>query len=110
MDIDPKVCMDGRGFPRDHTAFVHLFNVYSHPLPDYAVDLPSLYKRSIVFFRSLYSFVRLLPGYELHRRIRHPGPLSIGFRMGVSQTVMQDELGLGGYTSLCMRERDKTMY
>ncbi|KAG0952632.1 hypothetical protein G6F29_001125 [Rhizopus arrhizus] len=50
----------------------------------YAVDLPNLYKRSILFFRSLHSFVRLLPTYELYRKIRksnESNPLSIGYRL-----------------------------
>ncbi|KAI9263756.1 autophagy-related protein 13-domain-containing protein [Sporodiniella umbellata] len=50
----------------------------------YNVDLPNLYKRSIIFFRSLHSFVRLLPTYDLYRKIRkasESNPLSIGYRL-----------------------------
>ncbi|RHZ81065.1 hypothetical protein Glove_124g25 [Diversispora epigaea] len=54
----------------------------SHPLPDPLPDLPVVYKKSIAFFRSLHSFVRLLPAYRLHKRIRKMklNSLKIGYR------------------------------
>ncbi|KAI8394093.1 autophagy-related protein 13-domain-containing protein [Radiomyces spectabilis] len=36
---------------------------------DGCVDLPNVYKKSIIFFRSLYSLVRLLPGHRLVRQL-----------------------------------------
>ena len=62
------------------------------------MDLPNLYKRSIVFFRSLYSFVRLLPAYGLHRRLRNYGQsngLSLNYRLTPSPTYRNDEIPLG---------------
>ncbi|KAG1293603.1 hypothetical protein G6F66_005943 [Rhizopus arrhizus] len=65
----------------------------------YAVDLPNLYKRSILFFRSLHSFVRLLPTYELYRKIRksnESNPLSIGYRLSSNpNTQYNSEIHLG---------------
>ncbi|KAI7856787.1 autophagy-related protein 13-domain-containing protein [Circinella umbellata] len=69
----------------------------NHPLPDFPVDLPNLYKRSIVFFRALYSFVRLLPSYSLHRRLRNYGQsngLNINYRLTSSPTYRSDEIPL----------------
>lgn len=63
-----------------------------HPLPDFAVDLPNLYKRSIVFFRALHSYVRLLPGYDLYRKLHKlkndSNPLSIGYRLSSSSNAI----------------------
>ncbi|KAI8645677.1 autophagy-related protein 13-domain-containing protein [Parasitella parasitica] len=59
-----------------------------HPFPEYAVDLPNLYKRSIVFFRSLHSLCRLLPSYDLFRALHKTNDstnsLSIGYRLSTS--------------------------
>ncbi|KAI9266493.1 autophagy-related protein 13-domain-containing protein [Phascolomyces articulosus] len=69
----------------------------NHPLPDFPVDLPNLYKRSIVFFRALYSFVRLLPSYSLHRRLRNYGQsngLTLNYRLTSSPTYRNDEIPL----------------
>ncbi|EPB89041.1 hypothetical protein HMPREF1544_04164 [Mucor circinelloides 1006PhL] len=59
-----------------------------HPYPEYAVDLPNLYKRSIVFFRSLHSLTRLLPSYDLYRKLHKSNDathsLSIGYRLSTS--------------------------
>ncbi|KAI8988522.1 autophagy-related protein 13-domain-containing protein [Mycotypha africana] len=75
----------------------------SHPFPDHAVDLPNLYKRSIVFFRALHSFIRLLPSYELYRKIHkhHSNTagdddairnlLSIGYRLSASLPSEQQQ-------------------
>ncbi|OBZ85789.1 Autophagy-related protein 13 [Choanephora cucurbitarum] len=68
-----------------------------HPLPDFAVDLPNLYKRSIVFFRSLHSLSRLLPGHDLYRQISgsKDTPLSIGYRLSSSLSkVYPEEIAL----------------
>jgi hypothetical protein len=73
------------------------FNFYfSHPLPNYPVDLPSLYKRSIVFFRSLHSLVRLLPSHRLHQKLKgRESDLSLGYRLSTSRTSPNDEVPLG---------------
>ncbi|KAI7856387.1 autophagy-related protein 13-domain-containing protein [Circinella umbellata] len=36
----------------------------NHPLPTQTLDLGNVYKRSILFFRTLYAFTRLLPLYQ----------------------------------------------
>ncbi|GAA5812067.1 hypothetical protein MFLAVUS_005516 [Mucor flavus] len=67
-----------------------------HPFPSFDVDLPNLYKRSIVFFRALHSFVRMLPAHELFRKLHKLGdsnPLSIGFRLS-SAVVSGNEIAL----------------
>ncbi|KAI8066394.1 autophagy-related protein 13-domain-containing protein [Gongronella butleri] len=70
----------------------------THPLPDFAVDLPSLYKRSIVFFRSLHSMVRLLPCYHLYRRLsKQPTTdLHLGYQVRSYAVRRHDEIPLEG--------------
>ncbi|CDH52478.1 autophagy protein [Lichtheimia corymbifera JMRC:FSU:9682] len=85
----------------------------NHPLPDFPVDLPNLYKRSIIFFRALYSFVRLLPGHELHRRLSKYGQqlneLSLGHRL--SSTIITDKSELSLDKSILDGNvRDTQMY
>lgn len=65
----------------------------NHPLPDFPVDLPNLYKRSIVFFRSLHSLVRLLPSHNLNRRLKvHDGEISLGYRLSAMNSNQYDEV------------------
>ncbi|KAL9546546.1 hypothetical protein MBANPS3_006607 [Mucor bainieri] len=67
----------------------------NHPLPDYPVDLPNLYKRSIVFFRSLHSLVRVLPSYSLYQRLKlRTGEISLGYRLSTSHCNRKDEISL----------------
>ncbi|KAK4512406.1 uncharacterized protein ATC70_003105 [Mucor velutinosus] len=67
----------------------------NHPLPDYPVDLPNLYKRSIVFFRSLHSLVRVLPSYSLYQRLKlHNGEISLGYRLSTNHFNRKDEISL----------------
>ncbi|KAK3813275.1 MAG: autophagy-related protein 13-domain-containing protein [Benniella sp.] len=55
-----------------------LSNVPPDPIP----EPPIVYKKSIIFFRSLYAYMRLLPAYHLYRRLRKQNhPLKIGFRV-----------------------------
>ncbi|KAH8548020.1 autophagy-related protein 13-domain-containing protein [Umbelopsis sp. PMI_123] len=64
---------------------------------NYSVDLPNLYKRSIVFFRSLHSYVRLLPAYNLYRRLRKYGNISqlrLGYRMVSVDVEQSGEIGI----------------
>lgn len=71
-------------------------NLHSHPLPDFPVDLPNLYKRSIVFFRSLHSLVRLLPSHNLNRRLKvHDGEISLGYRLSAMNSNQYDEVPIG---------------
>lgn len=72
----------------------------SQPFPDYAVDLPNLYKRSILFFRSLHSLARLLPTYDLYRKLQKlndsSNPLTIGYRLSTTTaTNHASEISLG---------------
>lgn len=66
----------------------YLTILHRQPYPEYAVDLPNLYKRSIVFFRSLHSLTRLLPSYDLYRKLHKSNDathsLSIGYRLSTS--------------------------
>ncbi|KAI9106197.1 autophagy-related protein 13-domain-containing protein [Phlyctochytrium arcticum] len=68
----------------------------SHPIPSQPPDLPIVYKKSVALFRSLYSYVRLMPTYRLHRRIlrQRTGPLRIGYRLSTSRMMPIDEAGL----------------
>ncbi|KAI7893288.1 autophagy-related protein 13-domain-containing protein [Mucor mucedo] len=68
-----------------------------YPLPQYAVDLPSLYKRSIVFFRALHSTVRLLPAHDLYRKLHKSADpdLSIGCRLTSKVISKPTEIALG---------------
>ncbi|KAI9319664.1 autophagy-related protein 13-domain-containing protein [Dichotomocladium elegans] len=84
-------------YPEDRILLERWTLSLNHPLPDSFVDLPSLYKRSIIFFRSLYSFVRLLPAYELQRRVRQfgaPNGISLGYRMTPIATYDESEMPL----------------
>lgn len=70
-----------------------------HPSPDHAVDLPNLYKRSIVFFRTLHSLVHLLPSYDLYRELhKHhdsSNALSIGYRLSSAIVQNNTEIPIG---------------
>ncbi|KAI9364804.1 autophagy-related protein 13-domain-containing protein [Pilaira anomala] len=63
----------------------------NHPLPEIVVDLPNLYKRSIVFFRSLHSLVRLLPSHNLYQKY---GEISLGYRLSTLSLNHVDEVPL----------------
>ncbi|KAI1316260.1 autophagy protein 13 [Mortierella claussenii] len=54
----------------------------SNTPPDPVPEPPVVYKKSIIFFRSLFAYMRLLPAYQLYRRLRKQNyPLKIGFRV-----------------------------
>ncbi|KAL5033550.1 hypothetical protein BDV3_000522 [Batrachochytrium dendrobatidis] len=59
-------------------------------------DLPVVYKKSIVFFRSLYSMLRLMPAYNLCRKLRSikNTPFAIMYRISTTRTVFFDDVGL----------------
>ncbi|KAF9111506.1 autophagy protein 13 [Mortierella sp. AM989] len=60
-----------------------LSNTPPEPVP----EPPIVYKKSIIFFRSLFAYMRLLPAYQLYRRLRKQNyPLKIGFRVSRGQT------------------------
>ncbi|SGY93397.1 BQ5605_C037g11588 [Microbotryum silenes-dioicae] len=86
-----------------------------HPSPSSAspvpttADLPAVYKRAIVHFRALYSTARVLPSWNLHRRLARRragngvvggGVLMIGCRMSMSEQEMSNEEGKEGEVSL----------
>lgn len=50
------------------------------PLSDSQMAPPTAYRMGIIHFRSLYSFIRLLPAYKLYRRLRR---LNTGLRLGI---------------------------
>ncbi|KAG0212237.1 autophagy protein 13 [Mortierella sp. NVP41] len=59
----------------------------SNTLPDPVPEPPVVYKKSIIFFRSLFAYMRLLPAYQLYRRLKKQNhPLRIGFRVGRGQS------------------------
>ncbi|SCV72029.1 BQ2448_4723 [Microbotryum intermedium] len=78
------------------------------PIPTTA-DLPAVYKRAIVHFRALYSTARVLPSWNLHRRLARRragngvvggGVLMIGCRMSMSEQEMSNEEGKDGEVAL----------
>ncbi|KAI7874877.1 hypothetical protein K492DRAFT_211287 [Lichtheimia hyalospora FSU 10163] len=60
-------------------------------------SINNVYKRAILFFRSLYSFVRLLPAYAMKRHIVEEGQssLGIGYRLSSTDMPRNDEVDLG---------------
>ncbi|KAI8847145.1 autophagy-related protein 13 [Chytridium lagenaria] len=59
-------------------------------------EVAVIYKKAVVFFRSLYSFARLLPSYRLFKRVRRGQccPLKIGYRLSTARFMPLDEVGL----------------
>ncbi|RKP27488.1 autophagy-related protein 13-domain-containing protein, partial [Syncephalis pseudoplumigaleata] len=61
-------------------------------------ELPTLYKRCIMFFRALYTYTRLLPAYRLCRRLRrsmgHASPLQVDYRFTTASSARPDEIQL----------------
>ncbi|KAH6576560.1 hypothetical protein BSLG_000363 [Batrachochytrium salamandrivorans] len=68
----------------------------SHAIPTQPPDLPVVYKKSIVFFRSLYSMLRLMPAYRLCRKLRTSKdlPFSLMYRVSTSRASYHDDVGL----------------
>ncbi|RIA97215.1 autophagy-related protein 13-domain-containing protein [Glomus cerebriforme] len=68
----------------------------SHPSADPPPDLPIVYKKSIVFFRSLYAYVRLLPAFRLYKRIKMElnHDLKIGYRFVLPNADYIDDIGI----------------
>lgn len=59
----------------------------------HTVDLPNLYKKSIVFFRSLHTFVRMLPAYQLKQRLKDSnGGLLLNYRLRKDHVERFDEI------------------
>ncbi|TPX58117.1 hypothetical protein PhCBS80983_g03329 [Powellomyces hirtus] len=68
---------------------------FSHSTPTQPPELPTVYKKSVAFFRSLYSHVRLLPAYRLSRRFRRKqSGMGVGYRVSTSRVAPYDEAGL----------------
>ena len=72
-------------------------------------QLPNVYKRGVVLFRSLYSFLRFLPAWKLHKRLaRQPGNkqgLRLKYRIRLGRDLphgQRDTL----FTPLCPSEVD----
>lgn len=60
------------------------------------MDLPNLYKKSIVFFRSLHSLVRLLPGHKLYQRFHgKQSEIDLRYRLSTHTIHRPDEIPLG---------------
>jgi hypothetical protein len=60
------------------------------------VDLPNLYKKSIIFFRSLHSFVRLLPTHQLRDRLKgSDSGITLGYRLRKNNVQRFDEISYG---------------
>ena len=60
------------------------------------VDLPNLYKKSIIFFRSLHSFVRLLPAHQLRDRLKgSDSGITLGYRLRKNNVQRFDEISYG---------------
>ena len=75
----------------------------SHPMPNFPVDLPNLYKRSIVFFRSLHSLVRLLPSHTLYHQLNVPdGEISMAYRLSAHKIHTPNEVGFGKLLESCI--------
>ncbi|KAF8946244.1 autophagy protein 13 [Haplosporangium gracile] len=59
----------------------------SNTPPDPVPEPPVVYKKSIIFFRSLYAYMRHLPAYQLYRQLKKQNhPLKIGFRVSRGQS------------------------
>ncbi|KAJ3179790.1 autophagy protein 13 [Geranomyces variabilis] len=68
---------------------------FSQTTPSQPLELPTVYKKSVAFFRSLYSHARLLPAFRLSRRFkRKPGSMGVGFRVSTARNTPYDEAGL----------------
>ncbi|KAF9969497.1 autophagy protein 13 [Actinomortierella ambigua] len=62
-------------------------------LPEPVPEPPVVYKKSIIFFRSLYAYMRLLPAYQLYRRLRKQNhSLKIGFRVSRGHQTPEDSI------------------
>jgi hypothetical protein len=65
-------------------------------VPSHTVDLPNLYKKSIVFFRSLQSLVSLLPAFQLRDRlIGSDSGMTLGYRLRKNHVQRFDEIPYG---------------
>ncbi|GAA5935676.1 hypothetical protein JCM1841_004940 [Sporobolomyces salmonicolor] len=56
-------------------------------------ELPSVYKHSILHFRALYTLVRTLPAWALHRKLsrRRPGVGGSGLKIGVRLATSEED-------------------
>lgn len=73
------------------------------PIPDSPesagqTELPTVYKHAIILFRSLYTLLRLLPAWSLHRRLTRQrrtgaGGLKVGCRMSFGEVEEEEEEG-----------------
>ncbi|PVU88641.1 hypothetical protein BB559_005486 [Furculomyces boomerangus] len=66
----------------------------SHPLPYPPPELPNVYKKSLVFFRSLYALVQLLPVSTLFRKleVNPSSDVNIGWRVSQDTTKQPKDI------------------
>lgn len=59
-----------------------------------SLELPSVYRQSIILFRSLFSLIRVLPSWGLYRRLarRRAGVGGSGLQIGCRMSVGEDEI------------------
>ena len=73
--------------------------MYSVASGNLANELPVAYKKSTLFFRSLYSYTRQLPSYSLVRKVRqgsqHHQAFCMVYRLSTSRMASPDQAGLG---------------
>ncbi|ORY06292.1 hypothetical protein K493DRAFT_310625 [Basidiobolus meristosporus CBS 931.73] len=82
---------------KKHTILLESWQLFlMEPVGSGVVDLPVVYKKSIVFFRSLYTYVRQLPAYRLFRRLRKMklNGLKLGYRLTTTPMTPDNEIGI----------------
>jgi hypothetical protein len=57
----------------------------SPDITDEVLELPTVYKRCIVFFRCLYAFVRLMPAFKLGLNTRENQQTKLSYRVGTTR-------------------------
>lgn len=99
----------------DHLSqlLVSALNNHSNTPPDPVPEPPVVYKKSIIFFRSLFAYMRLLPAYQLYRQLKKQNhPLRIGFRVSRGQSpeesmFRESEIGIGKNLQRIKKNKDR---
>ncbi len=75
---------------------VHLINPSQQSaIPVPLADLPGIYKKCVMFFRTLYSYTKLLPAYNLWSKLKtSKEKLRIGYRLSTSKVTPSHEVPL----------------
>ncbi|KAI8893543.1 autophagy-related protein 13-domain-containing protein [Globomyces pollinis-pini] len=85
----------GRSIRKKHILLETWQLTFSPDIPHDTPELPVVYKKSIVFFRTLYSFVRLMPSYRICRNsARQKNSCKIIYRLGSSRVHSPFDAGL----------------